>query len=151
MSKRIGLIDVDGHHYPNLPLMKISSWHKQQGDSVEWYDPMAGLIEEYDKVYMSKVFSFTPDYEHPIYAKEISRGGRDIVYIWSMERKFTIPKRTFLYHTKSNIHIQITPSTQSRQDGDYLSKNKRHTDSSQEDAPGDVASVMLPLKKADVA
>jgi len=76
---RIGLIDVDGHNYPNLPLMKISAWHKKQGDSVEWYDPWIGLIDEYDKVYMSKVFSFTPDYEHPIYAKEISRGGQDIV------------------------------------------------------------------------
>jgi hypothetical protein len=35
---RIGLIDVDGHNYPNLPLMKLSAWHKAQGDSVEWYD-----------------------------------------------------------------------------------------------------------------
>lgn len=75
MSKRIGLIDVDGHNYPNLPLMKISAWHKGQGDSVEWYDPWLGLIDEYDKVYMSKVFSFSPDYEHPVYAKEVSRGG----------------------------------------------------------------------------
>jgi len=23
---KIGLIDVDGHHYPNLALMKISAW-----------------------------------------------------------------------------------------------------------------------------
>ena len=30
--KRIGLIDVDGHNYPNLPLMKISAWHKKQGE-----------------------------------------------------------------------------------------------------------------------
>ena len=37
---RIGLIDVDGHNFPNLPLMKLSAWHKQQGDSVEWYDPL---------------------------------------------------------------------------------------------------------------
>ena len=105
MSKRIGLIDVDGHHYPNLPLMKISSWHKQQGDSVEWYDPMAGLIEEYDKVYMSKVFSFTPDYEHPIYAKEISRGGVGILYTFGRwkgnlryreGRSFAIRSRTFI-------------------------------------------------------
>jgi hypothetical protein len=72
---KIGLIDVDGHNYPNLPLMKLSAWHKKQGDFVRWYDPFDGLIEEYDKVYMSKVFSFTPDYEHPIYAKEVNRGG----------------------------------------------------------------------------
>ena len=72
---RIGMIDVDGHNYPNLPLMKLSAWHKAKGDFVEWYDPFHGLIEEYDKVYMSKVFSFTPDYDRPIYAKEIEKGG----------------------------------------------------------------------------
>ena len=25
----IGLIDVDGHNYPNIPLMKISAFHKK--------------------------------------------------------------------------------------------------------------------------
>ena len=68
---RVGLLDVDGHRFPNLPLMKLSAWHKAEGDSVEWYFPFA----EYDRVYMSKVFSFSPDYEHPIRAKEVIRGG----------------------------------------------------------------------------
>ena len=72
---RIGLIDVDGHNYPNLPLMKLSAWHKRQGDTVEWYDTFNGLIQEYDLVYMSKVFSFTPDYQAPIYAKRVEKGG----------------------------------------------------------------------------
>ena len=72
---RIGLIDVDGHNFPNLALMKLSAWHKQNGDSVSWYRPFDGMVMEYDKVYMSKVFSFTPDYQHPIYAKEIVMGG----------------------------------------------------------------------------
>ncbi len=73
MNKRIGLIDVDGHNYPNLPLMKISAWHKKQGDHVEWYDPM--FSGHMDKVYMSKVFSFTPDYMYPIDADEVEKGG----------------------------------------------------------------------------
>ena len=73
MNKRIGLIDVDGHNYPNLPLMKISAWHKQNGDIVEWYEPLFG--GHYDKVYMSKVFSFTPDYQYLIDADEIEKGG----------------------------------------------------------------------------
>lgn len=72
---RIGLIDCDSHHYPNLPLMKLSSWHKRQGDTVEWYEPFNGLVKPFDKVYMSKVFSFTPDYDLPIYADEIVKGG----------------------------------------------------------------------------
>ena len=29
---KVGLIDVDGHNYPNLPLMKLSAWHKAKGD-----------------------------------------------------------------------------------------------------------------------
>lgn len=70
---RIGLIDVDGHHYPNLPLMKISAWHKKQGDHVEWYQPM--FSGHMDKVYMSKIFSFTPDYEYFIDADEVIKGG----------------------------------------------------------------------------
>lgn len=73
---RIGLIDVDGHNFPNLPLMKLSAWHKQNGDTVEWYEPLIHCMREpLDKVYISKVFSFTPDYPYPINAKEIEKGG----------------------------------------------------------------------------
>jgi hypothetical protein len=72
---KVGLIDVDGHNYPNLPLMKLSAWHKQNGDRVQWYDAWDGLLEPYDKVYMSKVFSFSPDYDRPIYSREIEKGG----------------------------------------------------------------------------
>lgn len=70
---KIGLIDVDGHNFPNIPLMKISAWHKAKGDDVEWYDPM--FTGHCDIVYMSKVFSFTDDYIYPIYADEIIKGG----------------------------------------------------------------------------
>lgn len=70
---RIGLVDVDGHNYPNLPLMKLSAWHKQQGDHVEWYSPL--ISGHMDRVYLSKVFSFTPDYEAVIDADEVIRGG----------------------------------------------------------------------------
>lgn len=58
----IGLHDAEQEHvrhktFPNLALMKISSWHKAKGDSVEWWVP----ILRYDRVYSSKVFDFTPD------------------------------------------------------------------------------------------
>jgi hypothetical protein len=75
---RIGLIDVDGHNYPNLPLMKISAWHRQQGDTVEWYQPLFhSMGEPLDIVYMSKVFGseYTPDYPYYVNAKEIHKGG----------------------------------------------------------------------------
>jgi len=57
---KIGLIQVDGK-WPNLALMKISAWHKKQGDSVEWYRPIFG---PYDKVYASKIFTDTPGYPY---------------------------------------------------------------------------------------
>lgn len=68
---KVGLIDVDGHNYPNLALMKISAWHKSQGDDVEWHV----LFSHYDIVYLAKVFSFTPDYDHYIDADKVIRGG----------------------------------------------------------------------------
>ena len=70
---RIGLIDVDGHNFPNIPLMKISAWHKAQGHHVEWYNPM--FSGHMDKVYVSKVFSFSPDFEYFIDADEVIYGG----------------------------------------------------------------------------
>lgn len=70
---RIGLIDVDGHNFPNIPLMKLSAWHKKQGHHVEWYNPL--FSEHMDKVYMSKVFSFTDDFMYYIDADEIVKGG----------------------------------------------------------------------------
>lgn len=73
----IGLIDVDGHNFPNLALMKLSAWHKAQGDTVEWYLP----FENYDIVYLSKVFTFTPEYTYPINnAKKVVRGGTGYDY-----------------------------------------------------------------------
>ena len=57
---RVGLIQIDGK-WANLALMKISAWHKKQGDKVEWYQP---LFEPYDQVYASKIFSYTPDNEY---------------------------------------------------------------------------------------
>lgn len=70
---RVGLIDVDGgNRFPNIALMKISAWHKAQGHDVSWYDPFDGW---FDKVYLSKVFSFTSDYEYSINANEVVRGG----------------------------------------------------------------------------
>lgn len=71
---KIGLIDVDSHNFPNLALMKLSAWHKKQGDTVEWW-----RIDEplYDRVYMAKVFSdaYSPEHPEPFNAKEVIRGG----------------------------------------------------------------------------
>lgn len=69
---KIGLWS-DCHNFPSLPLMKISAYHKQQGDTVDFVNH----FEHYDLVYASKVFSFTDDIEAKamINADEIIRGG----------------------------------------------------------------------------
>lgn len=70
---RIGLIDVDGYKgYPNFALMKVSGYHKSKGDDVEWVDKS----HHYDKVYASKVFTFTPDYNYnELSFAELIKGG----------------------------------------------------------------------------
>lgn len=67
----IGLIDVDGHNFPNLALMKISAYHKSKGDYVEWANPLFG---NYDRVYKAKVFTFTTD-NYDFYDCEVVKGG----------------------------------------------------------------------------
>ena len=69
----IGLIDVDGHKFPNLALMKISAYHKAKGDNVEWCIPML----QYDIVYQSKVFddTYSKDITFTPLADKIIKGG----------------------------------------------------------------------------
>ena len=61
LAMKIGLHDAEKEYlknksFPNYALMKISAWHKAQGDTVEWWNP----LYNYDRVYSSKVFDFTP-------------------------------------------------------------------------------------------
>lgn len=69
---KVGLVAVDGYkNFPNLALMRLSAWHKTQGDQVGWWN---GFVH-YDRVYLSKVFTFTPDFNGVIAADEIVTGG----------------------------------------------------------------------------
>ena len=70
---RIGLVDVDGHNFPNLALMRISTYHKAKGDQVEWWADMF----HYDIAYMSKIFSdaYTKDVPEPMNADKVIKGG----------------------------------------------------------------------------
>ena len=71
---KIGLIDVDGHNFPNLALMRISAYHKMRGDTVEWW---ATDFEYYDIVYKSKIFSeeYSPDIPDPLNCGKVIKGG----------------------------------------------------------------------------
>lgn len=98
---KIGLIDLDNKNvknvFPNLSLMKLSSYHKSIGDTVEWYDQLFGGV--YDLVYVSKVFSFSDDYEYFINAKKIVYGGSGFaiktvngVELYDKEKDISLPK-----------------------------------------------------------
>lgn len=65
---KIGLAQVDGK-WPNLALMKLSAWHKKQGDTVGWFSPLEG----WDSVLASKIFAFTPD--DPYLPPDTIKGG----------------------------------------------------------------------------
>ena len=73
----IGIHDSEAEYshskvkFPNFALMKLSAWHKKQGDEVEWWQPLNNHL--YEKVYSSKVFSFTP--ENPYLPECTERGG----------------------------------------------------------------------------
>lgn len=80
VDMRVGLVDVDGKGkkkkrgamvYPNLALAKISRYHKERGDEVEWAIPFV----HYDRVYKSKVFNFSADDLVCYDADEVIKGG----------------------------------------------------------------------------
>lgn len=65
------MVRVDGKH-PNLALMKLSAYHKAQGDSVSLFTP---ILEQPDLVYGSKVFTSTPDYGYYPSGIPVLKGG----------------------------------------------------------------------------
>lgn len=96
----IALLPVDST-YSNLALMKLSAWHKQHGDTVQWYNP----LDQYDKVYMSKVFSFTSDYGYYINAYEVEKGGT------GYDLHKTLPKAIDRIQPDYTIYPQIDTKT----------------------------------------
>lgn len=67
---KIGLVDVDSHNFPNIPLMKLSAYHKRNGDNVEF--AKTGI--RYDRLYMSKIFTESRE-PGGMEAEEVIRGG----------------------------------------------------------------------------
>lgn len=118
---RIALIDVDGHNFPNLPLMKLSAWHKRQGDTVEWYEPLFhSMGEPFDKAYMSKVFSeeYTPDYQYYVNAKEVIKGGTGYCIsvvvgkeVFDESKNFDLPYEVEHIYPDYDLYPQYTKNT----------------------------------------
>lgn len=113
---RVGLVDVDGHNFPNIPLMKLSAWHKQRGDSVEWYTPL--ISGHMDIVYLAKVFSFTKDFNFPIDADKIVKGGSGYCIelengkeVYHAERDAPLPYDVEHIYPDYSIYPELTKNT----------------------------------------
>ena len=103
----IGLIDVDSHNFPNLALMKISAYHKQRGDQVEWWNG----FKHYDVVYQSKIFTelYSNDNYYCVNADEIIKGGTgyDLKNKLPHEIEHQYPDYE-LYHIKNRAYGFLT-------------------------------------------
>ena len=83
--------------------MKISAYHKSRGDMVEWWTPM----KQYDRVYSSKVFDFTP--ENPYLPECTIRGGTGYPDIPINKELFLITVYTRHVIMQSVISQEVVP------------------------------------------
>lgn len=113
---KIGLLDCDSHNFPNLALMKISAWHKKQGDRVEWLFH----LNQYDKVYVSKVFG--DEYSKLdltcIQAKEIVYGGTGFAItiengkeVYHKEKDKSLPPEIEHIYPDYSLYPELTKDT----------------------------------------
>jgi len=101
----IGIIDADligrpKHRFPNLACMKISGYYKSKGYNVELllsYDK----IKNYDKVYISKVFTDTPIPDLSVY-KNVECGGTGFFYDQAEPLPYEIEHHMPDYHLYDN-------------------------------------------------
>lgn len=89
---KIGIIDADlmdnGTRHPNLALMKIAGYYKEKGIYVKLIFLSYEEVENYDEIYISKVFSFTKVPEWVLKLENVhiggtgfySDGGKDLPY-----------------------------------------------------------------------
>lgn len=113
---KIGLINVDSKNFPNLPLMKISAYHKAKGDSVEWAMP----FEHYDIVYGSKVFGdeYSSDVEVCYQADKYYFGGTgyaisvvDGKEVYTKEKDHDLPEEIEHMYPDYDLFPELTKDT----------------------------------------
>ena len=106
---RVGLIGVDDHNFPNLALMKISAFHKKAGDSVEFvqWQQDGGKIEsrEYDRIYMSKIFTESKEPEGELRCRDVRRGGS------GYDLKNTLPDEIEHIYPDYSLYPEFTKDT----------------------------------------
>jgi hypothetical protein len=103
---KIGIIQIDGKKYmgqmfPNMALMQIVSYHESNGDHVEWYEGLL-FADKYDKIYASKIFSFS---EMPQLPKRTMIGGTGIDFYNKLPEEIAQAKPSYSLYPKLNYHV----------------------------------------------
>jgi hypothetical protein len=107
MGKRIGIVQVDGKEYmgqifPNLALMKVCAYHEMMGDEVEWYNGNL-FSEQYDQIYASKIFSFSPMPDLP--KEKTMMGGTGIDFFNRLPPEIESMPISYSLYPDCNFHV----------------------------------------------
>ncbi len=70
MKIRVSAIDSK---MVNLAILKIAQYHINNNDNVDWYNPITDQVV--DKLYISKIFTFSSDLIYLPYEGEVIKGG----------------------------------------------------------------------------
>jgi hypothetical protein len=97
---KVGIVQVDGE-YPNMALMQIVSYHEQLGDQAEWYKGNL-FAYEYDKIYASKMFSFS---EMPDLPASTIIGGTGIDFKNVLPAEIAECTPSYSLYPNCNYHI----------------------------------------------
>ncbi len=98
----IAIIDADligkkKHRFPNLACMKLSGYYKEQGNTITLkldYDN----LKNYDKVFISKVFTETPIDSQILQLNNVSYGGTGFYYDQAKPLPYEIEHHMPDYH-----------------------------------------------------
>lgn len=123
---KVAVIDADlvgrkKHRFPNLACMKISAYHKNRGDEVTLelsYDN----LENYDKVYISKVFTDTPAPEEITRLSWVEYGGTGFYFDQAPNLPYEIE------HSFPDYHLYDDWVDQRIQEGYKRSEFKEYLD-----------------------
>ena len=100
---KIAIIDADligkkKHRFPNLACMKLSSYYKEQGNQVELKMNYENL-SQFDKVFISKVFTDTPIEKEILTLDNVQYGGTGFYY----DKAPSLPYE--IEHSKPDYHL----------------------------------------------
>lgn len=104
-SLNVGLIDAElsyakKHRFPNLVCMKLSRYHKANGDRVTLIEnPIPSELQSFDKIYLSKVFTATEVPNEIQNAKNVLKGGTGFFF----EKAAPLPEE--VEHSFPDYHL----------------------------------------------